>query len=99
MLSLALFGSALAVCSLPAAIDPNGACVEDANGFSTLDADSDPAIPISLVVSTKDQTTDAFQVVHGATVGDLSDKVDGRYILSCPQEENKKTVKLTVTRP
>jgi len=99
MLSLVLFGSALAACTLPAEIDPGSACVEDANGFSTLDADSDPAIPISLVVAVKGETTDAFTVVHGATVGDLSPKTDGRYILSCPQESGKKTVKLTVTRP
>jgi hypothetical protein len=99
MLSLALFGTALAACSLDATVDPNGACITDANGFSTLDADSDVAIPISLTVSTKGETTDAFSAVHGATLGTLSGKSDGRYVLSCPQEAGKKTVQLTVSRP
>merc|ERR1719197_299894 len=99
MLSVVLVGSALAACSLPASVDPNSFCVEDANGFSTLDADSDAAIPISLTVSTKGETTDAFRTVHGGTVGALSDKVDSRYVLSCPQAEGKKTVKLAVARP
>merc|ERR1719163_267236 len=33
MLSFALFGVAIAGCGLPAAIDPAGECVTDANGF------------------------------------------------------------------
>merc|ERR1719197_821602 len=99
MLSVVLVGSALAACSLPASVDPNSFCVEDANGFSTLDADSDAAIPISLTVSTKGETTDAFRTVHPATVGTLSPLTDSRYILSCPQASDVKTVKLTVTRP
>merc|ERR1719199_2252042 len=99
MLSIALFGIAAAQCGLGAAIDPNGACVTDANGFSTLDADSDAGIPISLTVSTKSETIDAFDVTHGATLGSLSDKADGRYVLSCPQAAGVKTVKLTVSRP
>jgi len=99
MLSVVLFGSALAVCSLPATVDPNGACVEDANGFSTLDADSDAGIPIGLVVATKGSTTDHAGVVHGATTGSLSALTDSRYILSCPQAAGVKTVKLTVSRP
>jgi len=96
MLSIALFGAALA-CTL--SIDPNGACVTDANGFSTLDADSDPAIPISLVIATKGETTAADTVVHPATVGTLSGPTDSRYVLSCPQAAGYKTVMLTVTRP
>jgi hypothetical protein len=99
MLSALLFGAAFAACSLPAAIDPNSACVEDANGFSTLDADSDPAVPISLVVKTKGATEDQDGLPQGATVGTLADKADGRYILSCPQEAGMKTVQLTVSRP
>ena len=51
MLSIPLVGLAAAACSLPAIIDPNSACVEDANGFSTLDADSDDDIPIKLQIS------------------------------------------------
>jgi hypothetical protein len=99
MLSALLFGSALAVCSLPASIDPNSACVEDANGFATLDADSDASVPISLVVATKGATVDAFSVTHPATTGALSAKTDSRYILDCPQVSGLKTVKLTVSRP
>jgi hypothetical protein len=104
MLSLLLFGSALAACTLPSEIDPNGACVEDANGFSTIDADSDPDVPISLVVSVKAATTDHTGAAHGATAGALSDKANSRYILSCPQTAGipgipRKTVKLTVSRP
>jgi hypothetical protein len=99
MLSALLFGTAFAACSLPAEIDPNSKCVEDANGFSTLDADSDAGVPISLVVAKKGETIDADGVTHGATVGSLADKTDGRYILSCPQAAGKKTVQLTVTRP
>ena len=38
MLALALFSAALAICTLPDGIDPNGVCVTDANGFSTIDA-------------------------------------------------------------
>jgi hypothetical protein len=100
MLSALLLGSAFAVCSLPADIDPNGACVEDNdNGYSTLDADSDVDIPISLVVAIKGSHVDAFSVTHGATVGTLNPLTDSRYILDCPQAAGKKTVKLTVTRP
>ena len=69
MFSIPLVGLAAAACSLPAIIDPNSACVEDANGWSTLDADSDPDIPISLAIDTKDTMQDAFGVVHPATVG------------------------------
>jgi hypothetical protein len=100
-LSLALFCVAFAACGLPADIDPNGECVTDANGWSTLDADSDASIPISLVISTKAATTDAFTHVHGATAGTLTDKTadDGRYILSCPQTAGGKTVKMIVSRP
>ena len=64
MLALPLVGVAAAACALPAAIDPHATCVEDANGFATLDADSDPAVPISLAISAKGETTDAFSVVH-----------------------------------
>ena len=101
MLSLALFGSAFAACGLSIAVDPNGKCETDANGFSTLDADSDPDIPMSLEISSKFATTDAFSVTHPATVGALSDTTasDGRYVLACKQVEGYKTVKLTVHRP
>jgi hypothetical protein len=99
MLSIVLFGSAFAACTLPAEIDPNGACVEDANGFSTIDADSDASIPISLAVSTKAASSVASDLGDGATVGTLSAKTDDRYILSCPQTGGLKTVQLTVTRP
>merc|ERR1719337_185720 len=102
MLSLsALCGVAFAACGLPATIDPAGECVTDANGFSTLDADSDENIPISLAISKKGETTDAFSVVHGATQGTLDDDTadDGRYVLACKQAEGYKTVMMTVTRP
>jgi hypothetical protein len=101
MLYAALVASALAACSLPASIDPNSVCVEDANGFSTLDADSDPAVPISLAIVKKGETEDAFRTVHGATVGDLTDDTatDGRYILACPQAAGVKTVQFSVSRP
>merc|ERR1719375_244455 len=99
MRALELLGFAAAACSLPAAVDPNGACVEDANGFSTIDADSDPDVPISLVVSVKAATTDHTGAAHGATAGTLSEKANSRYILSCPQTAGEKTVKLTVSRP
>ena len=56
MLSFALFGVAIAGCGLPATVDPAGECVTDANGFSTLDADSDEDIPIALTISTKGET-------------------------------------------
>ena len=64
MHAVRLFGLAAAACVLPSDVDPNSACVEDANGFATLDADSDVDIPISLAISTKAETTDAFIVVH-----------------------------------
>ena len=98
---IALFGVALGGCGLPATIDPAGDCVTDANGFSTLDADSDDNIPISLTISTKGETTDAFTVVHPATAGDLTDDTakDGRYVLACKQPAGFKTVMMTVTRP
>merc|ERR1719183_342290 len=98
MLAATFIGVAAAACSLPTTIDPNSACVEDANGFSTLDADSDPDIPISLAISTKAETQDAFKVVHPATAGSLEDHTgtEGRYILSCPQPEGKKTVQFTI---
>jgi hypothetical protein len=88
-------------CSLPATIDPNSKCVRDANEFSTLDADSDDDIPISLAISTKGETIDSASVTHPATAGSLSDDTatDGRYILACPQAAGLKTVKMTVTRP
>jgi hypothetical protein len=96
-----LLGLAAATCSLPPTVDPNSACVEDGNGFSTIDADSDPDIPISLSISKKGETEDAFKVVHPGTVGALTDdtETDGRYILSCPQVADKKTVQFTISRP
>ena len=48
--------------SLISVIDPNSKTVTDANGFSTLDADSDDDIPIKLQISSKDATVDAFNV-------------------------------------
>jgi hypothetical protein len=83
MLAFLLLGSAFA-CTL--SVDPNGKCVTDANGFSILDADSDIDIPISLTISTKGETIDAFTNVHPATSGALDFFADdGRYILGCPQ--------------
>jgi hypothetical protein len=102
MLSFLLLGSAFA-CTL--SVDPNGKCVTDVNGFSILDADSDADIPISLTISTKGETTDAFSKVHPATSGALDFyAADGRYILACPQGGDDtltplKTVKMTVSRP
>jgi hypothetical protein len=101
MLSFALFGTAFAACGLSAVVDPNGKCETDANTYSTLDADSDPDIPISLAISSKFATTDAFSVTHTATVGALSDNTgsDGRYVLACKQTAGVKTVGFNVTRP
>jgi hypothetical protein len=101
MLALTFVGLAATACVLAPTIDPNSACVEDANGFSTLDADSDAGIPISLTISPKSETVDAFAAVHPATVGALSDDTatDGRYVLSCPQESGKKTVQFSISRP
>jgi hypothetical protein len=89
------------VCDLPDLVDPNDACVLDANLFATLDADSDDDIPISLTITKKGATQDAFQKAHGATAGDLSDDTDsdGRYILACPQTPGEKTVQFSVSRP
>jgi hypothetical protein len=100
-LSVALFGSAFATCGLSTDIDPNGACETDANTFSTLDADSDPAIPISLEISSKFATIDHTGKSHGATVGSLTDHTssDGRYILACKQTGDEKTVGFNITRP
>jgi hypothetical protein len=84
---------------LDSTIDPNSKCVEDSNGFATLDADSDAAIPISLVVKTKGDYTDEDALLHPATVGTLSDKANSRYILSCPQTAGVKMIQLTVSRP
>jgi len=99
MLSLLLFGTAFAGCGLSTTYDPNGACVTDVNTFSALDADSDSAIPISLEIVTKTETTDTFGVVHGATAGALEDKTNGRYVLACKQEAGEKTVQFNVNRP
>jgi hypothetical protein len=95
-----LLGVTFAGCGLPASIDPNGACVTDANGFATLDADS-PGVPISIAISTKGPTTDTFRVDHPGTAGALTDDTatDGRYVLACKQAAGLKTVKMTVTRP
>jgi hypothetical protein len=101
ILYAALFVSAAAVCVLQADIDPNGLCVEDANGFATLDADSDSEIPISLAVAKKSETVDAFGTTHSGTVGELDDNTatDSRYVLACPQVEDLKTVQFSVSRP
>ena len=101
MLAIALFGVAFAGCGLPASIDPADDCVTDDNGFSVLDADTSDSIPISLSIHTKESTTDAFSVVHGATQGTLADDTadDGRYVLACKQVEGYKTVMMKVTRP
>ena len=101
MLSIALFGIAAAQCGLDAAIDPNGACVTDANGYSTLDADSDAGIPISLTILSKAATTDETGAAHGATAGTLTDDTatDSRYVLACPQVAGEKTVQMSVSRP
>jgi hypothetical protein len=101
MLAGTLLGLVGAACTLPTAIDPNSACVEDANGFSTLDADSDPGVPISLSISTKGEHEDAFKAIHPATAGTLADDTatDGRYVLACPQAAGKKTVQFTISRP
>ena len=101
MLAIALFGVAFAGCGLPASIDPGGDCVTDDNGFSVLDADTSDSIPISLSIHTKESTTDAFSVVHGATQGTLADDTadDGRYVLACKQAAGYKTVMMKVTRP
>jgi len=100
MLSTALFGVAFAACGLDPAYDPDGACVTDSNGFSTLNADI-ASVPISLAISTKAAHTDAFKVDHPATAGALTDATatDSRYVLACPQTAGLKTVKMTVTRP
>ena len=90
-----------ASCGLPATIDPADECVTDANGFSTLDADSNPDIPMSLEISSKFATIDYRGLSHPATVGALSDTTasDGRYVLACKQAAGVKTVGLNVTRP
>jgi len=100
MLSFALFGAALANCGLPLSIDPLGACVLDEKGFPSLDADG-ASIPISLEISMKAATTDAFKVNHPATAGSLTDATatDSRYVLACKQVKGLKTVKMSVTRP
>ena len=102
MLAIALFGVAFAGCGLSTTIDPNGDCVTDANGYSTLDADTEGAnIPISLTIEKKDQTTDAFKAVHPGTSGELDDDTatDGRYVLHCKQDEGVKTVTMKISRP
>ena len=88
MLSIVLFGSAFAACGLPTEIDPNGECVTDANGWSTMDADSDDAIPISLTISAKDATTDAFDLVHGATAGTLTDTTEAKMLTNSCSSPN-----------
>merc|ERR1719191_1240316 len=99
MLSLTLFGVAFAGCGLSTDIDPNEACVTDANGYSVLDADS-AGVPISLVISSKDAHTDHAKDDHPATAGALDlDADNSRYILACKQPEDVKTVKMSVTRP
>ena len=87
MLSLffALFGVASAGCGLSTTIDPNGVCVTDANGYSTLDADTEGAnIPISLTIEKKDQTTDP--VIKIIDFGDALDQevVGGRLVGVAP---------------
>jgi hypothetical protein len=105
LLSLALFGTAFAQgCGLSIAVDPNLKCETDANTFSVLDADSDSDIPISLAISSKFATVDAFTKTHGATVGSLTeDFTNGRYILACKQPtvdgQLHKTIGFNVTRP
>merc|ERR1719163_3893 len=49
------------------------------------------------ITSKEDRHQDAFQKWHSSTSGDLEDdtKVDGRYVLHCPQASGEKTVKLT----
>jgi len=99
MLSLTLFGVAFAGCGLSTDIDPNGACVTDDNGYSTLDADS-AGVPMSLTISSKSAHTDHAKDDHPATAGALDlDAGNGRYILACKQAEDVKTVQMSVTRP
>merc|ERR1719182_437985 len=116
MLAIALFGVAFAGCGLSAdpilsglSIDPEDKCVTDANGFSTLDADSYDDGAIKLTIHKKEATKDAFWEkcddercdTHPATSGDLADDTDsdGRYVLACKQVEGYKTVMMTVHRP
>merc|ERR1719408_889390 len=72
----------------------------DENLFSTLDADSSDDVPISLSLSTKNASEDAFNVKHAATFGKLEHvPVDTRWVLSCPQAAGNKTVMFSITRP
>jgi len=101
MLATALFGVAFAACGFDDSIVPEALCTVDGNGWPSMDADSSDDIPISLAISTKGATTDAFRKDHPATSGALDDDTDedGRYVLHCKQEAGVKTVMMTVTRP
>jgi hypothetical protein len=102
MITVALFGVAFASsCGLPVDIDPNNMCELDQSGYPSVDADSDPAIPIKLTISSKSAHVDAFRKNHSGTIGTLDDDTgnDGRYVLHCPQASGEKTVKFTVKRP
>jgi hypothetical protein len=77
---------------------------QDQWGNLNIDAYGEDAA-IKLSVAKKEKVhTDSFMHWHDKTIGDLSEKVDGRYILACPQtagtaESPNKTVSFTITRP
>jgi hypothetical protein len=85
---------------LPSDVDPDGLCViDEESGWGVFDADGYETGDLSLTIETKEAHIDENRKSHGATVSELADKTNGRYILACKQAEGEKTVKLTVTRP
>jgi hypothetical protein len=113
--ALSLFALAAASCGLDVKFDPDGdICKLSTDKWGNMDADSVPAAAthkMSLTIHEKDAHEDIFEFAHSATTpGSLSDKVNGRYILDCPQPAGTETdaagekvpnkaVKFTVHRP
>jgi hypothetical protein len=88
-------------CGLPAGIDPDNLCRIDNADYPTLDADAVEDSKIWITMHTKAEHYDEHGEYHGGTVGGMDDlrDVDNRYVLHCPQEQGKKTFKITVHRP
>ena len=76
-------------------------CAPAESGFANVDMDSLTSQAVSIKFYTKDAHEDSDRVNHPATDGTFDDQTttNGRYVLSKKQPKDKKTIKITVTRP
>jgi len=80
---------------------PMPGCAPAESGFANVDMDSLTSQAVSIKFYTKDAHEDSDRVNHPATDGTFDDQTvkNGRYVLSKKQPKDKKTIKITVTRP